>query len=182
MRPTVLAVRSVTALVLALVVVACDDLPTQGGGADHRRPLLSTAEAAPALRLLACPTTDEARERAVIGPQGGTLGARGTSIAIPAGAVPEPTAFEVVVPASPYMEINIHAVGQGSYAFAQPASVTINFARCADDAVPAGATLEGVYVESGTRRVLERMGGTTDKNGKKITFTTPHLSGYIVAY
>jgi hypothetical protein len=115
-------------------------------------------------------------------PDGGTLGARGTSITIPAGAVPTPTAFEVVVPVSPYMEVEIHAVGQAGYAFAQPAAITINYARCPADAVPADAALEGVYVESGTRRVLERMGGTADKTGKKITFSTPHLSGYIVAY
>ena len=182
MRPTVLAVRSLTALVLALAAVACDDLPTQGGRANRPQPQLSTTGEAPESRLLACPTNDEARDAAVIGPEGGTLGARGTSITIPAGAVPEPTAFEVVVPASPYMEVEIHAVGQASYAFAQPAAVTINFARCPDDAVPEGATLEGVYVESGTRRVLEHMGGTADKNGKKLTFATPHLSGYIVAY
>jgi len=181
MRPTVLAVRSLTALVLA-VAAACDDLPTQGGHAERRELRLSTTQEAPAPRLLACPTNDEARAAAVIGPEGGTLGARGTSITIPAGAVPEPTAFEVVVPVSPYMEIEIHAVGQASYAFAQPAAVTINFARCPDDAVPDGATLEGVYVESGTRRVLEHMGGTADEDGKKITFATPHLSGYIVAY
>ena len=181
MRPTALAARTLTALALALGVAGCDDLPTQSRGTAAVGPQLSTADA-PALQLLACPTADEARTRAVIGPDGGTLGARGTSIAIPAGAVPEPTEFEVVVPVSPYMEVEIHAVGQGSYAFARPASITINFARCPDGAVPNDAALEGVYVESGTRRVLERMGGTADKNGKKITFSTPHLSGYIVAY
>ena len=181
MRPTALAVRSLTALVLALAAVGCDELPTQTGRLEPRRLQTSTA-GSPSLRLLACPTEEEARSHAVIGPDGGTLGARGTSITIPAGAVPVPTQFEVVVPVSPYMEVEIHAVGRGSYTFAQPASITINYARCPDDAVPADAALEGVYVESGTRRVLERMGGTSDKNGHKVTFATPHLSGYIVAY
>lgn len=181
MRPPALAVRSLTALVLALGALACDDLPTQSGRANPRRPRLSTADV-PALQLLACPTADEARTQAVIGPGGGTLGARGTSITIPAGAVPVPTTFEVVVPVSPYMEVEIHAVGQSTYTFAQPAAITINYARCPADTVPADAVLEGVYVESGTRRVLERMGGTADKSSKKITFSTPHLSGYIVAY
>lgn len=181
MRPTAsLAVRSLAALVLVAAVAACDALPTQTSGIASR-PRLSTADAS-GVQFLACPTADEARAEAVIGPEGGTLGARGASIAIPAGAVAEPTTFQVVVPVSPYMEVEIHAVGHAGYAFARPAAVTINYARCPDGAVPADAPLEGVYVESGTRRVLERMGGTTDKAGHKLTFTTPHLSGYIVAY
>jgi hypothetical protein len=59
------------------------------------------------------------------------VGARGSSI--PAGAVPEPTPFEVVVPVSPFMEVGIHAVGRTSYALERipdPAS-DIAHRRCA---------------------------------------------------
>jgi hypothetical protein len=71
-------------------------------------------ELAPGAQLLVCPTVEAASARAVIGPDGGSVGARGSSI--PAGAVPEPTPFEVVVPVSPFMEVGIHAVGRTSYA------------------------------------------------------------------
>ncbi len=181
MQTTALAVRSIATLVLALGALGCDDLPTQTAAVEVRRPRMAVADA-PAPQLLVCPTQEEASARAVIGPQGGTLGARGTSITIPAGVVPVPTQFEVLVPVSNYMEVEIHAVGQSSYTFAQPATITINYARCPGEAIPAYATLEGAYIESGTRRVLERMGGTTDKTGRKVTFTTGHLSGYAVAY
>ena len=181
MRPTATAIRSIATLVLALGAVACDGLPTPTGTAKAQpRPVISVDVAAP--QLLACPTQDEASDRAVIGPEGGTLGARGTSITIPAGAVPEPTPFELVVPVSEYMEVEIHALGRSSYTFLQPATITINYARCPGDAIPMGAALGGVYIESGTHRVLELMGGTTDKSGHKLTFSTGHLSGYAVAY
>lgn len=179
MRPTAPVVRSLAALVLAAAVLACDALPTQTSGVSPR-PRLSTNRSE--VRLLACPTADERRAQAVIGPEGGTLGAGRSSITIPAGAVAAPTTFEVVVPASPYMEVQIHAVGHASYVFATPAAITIGYGRCPDGAVPADAALEGVHVESGTRSVLERMGGNADKANKKVTFATPHLSGYIVAY
>lgn len=181
MRPTALAVRSLAALLLAVGTAACADMPTQSAGVGLRRPRMSTADARDA-RLLVCPTAEPASARALIGAEGGTLGARGTSITIPAGAVAVPTLFEVVVPASEYMEVDIHAVGQSEYTFLQPTTITLNFARCPADAVPTGATLDGVYIESGTRRVLERMGGTADKSGHKVTFSTGHLSGYAVAY
>ena len=181
MRPISLAVRSVATLALALGAAACDDVPTQSGATEVRGPRMSVSDAR-APQLLVCPTQDATNSRAVIGPTGGSLSVRGSSITIPAGAVPEPTLFEVEVPVSKYMEVEIHAVGQPAYVFQKPATITINFARCPGDAIPMGATLAGAYIDGATGRVLEVMGGVVDKTGHKLIFITGHLSGYAIAY
>jgi hypothetical protein len=89
-------------------------------------------ELAPGAQLLVCPTVEAASARAVIGPDGGSVGARGSSI--PAGAVPEPTPFEVVVPVSPFMEVagSTRSAGRAtrSSEFPDPAS-DIARRRCA---------------------------------------------------
>src|ERR1041384_2410760 len=96
-------------------------------------PAHSDAVAAPTL-LLACPTTESQRITGVVGLLGGVLSLGGTSIDIPAGAVSLPTLFEIVVPPSPYMEVEIHAVGLTSFLFHKPASITLDYSRCGDDA------------------------------------------------
>ena len=186
--PSPLGRALLSAAVLA-AGAACADVATQPGAAGPRavredvvQTVASDTEFAAPLRLLACPSNDSAVARTVIGPDGGTIGARGTTIAIPAGAVPEPTLFEVVVPASPYMEADIHAVGAEHYLFDAPATITINFARCPAGAVPDDAVLQGVYVDTRSYSVLQRMGGVTDRSAHKVSFATDHLSGYIVAY
>ncbi|MEJ7811208.1 MAG: hypothetical protein WKG32_12415 [Gemmatimonadaceae bacterium] len=182
MRP----LTAVLAVVLALP--ACGDLTTPTGGPGIERPNLalstpndSLAAANSGPQLLVCPTVEDHVERALVGPLGGTLGVRGTSISIPPGAVPEPTLFEIAVPASRFMEVEIHAVASSSYLFRQPATITINYARCPDDAAPPAAVLQGVYID-GAKRVLETMPGNADKVAKKMSFQTNHLSGYAVAY
>ena len=132
--------------------------------------------------LLVCPTNEAASAQGVIGPEGGSIGARGTTISIPAGAVPEPTLFEVVVPASQYLETEIHAVGVEHYVFQQPATITINTARCPDGAIPEFGTLQGAYIDTPTHRILQLMGGVDDRDGHKVSFETGHLSGYVVAF
>jgi hypothetical protein len=192
MRPTTpLLRRALAVAVLLSVGAACADVVTQpDGSAIARAPrfdlvdttTLVAVDSIPTPHLLVCPTTDEASASAVIGPAGGTIGARGTTITIPAGAVADSTLFEVVVPVSQYMETRIHAVGVDHYEFARPATITINYARCPSGAVPATAALEGVYVDTSTYQILQQMGGVTDKTGHKVSFQTGHLSGYIIAY
>jgi hypothetical protein len=133
-------------------------------------------------QLLVCPTSDQVSAQAVIGPEGGSVEARGTTLTIPAGAVAESTLFEVVVPASNYMETEIHAVGVDHYVFLQPATITINYARCPDGALPETSRAQGAYIETGSHKILELMGGTDDRSGHKVSFLTGHLSGYVVAY
>jgi hypothetical protein len=165
----------------AVVCAACADLPTQPDTGSSAPPRLE--EVAPAHpQLLVCPTSWTQTARETIGPEGGKIGVAGSSITIPPGAVPSPTEFEVVVPASPYMEVEIHPVGMDSYLFAVPATVKISYARCPADAMPTDAALQGVYIDGATNRVLERMGGDADKVSRKLSFHTWHLSGYAIAF
>lgn len=184
--------RTITAATLVYAGLACADAVTQPNESAARGPRLDlvaadtssvvTVDSLPAPQLLVCPTTDAASASAVIGPNGGTIGARGTSITIPPGAVPDSTLFEVIVPASQYLETRIHAVGVDHYQFQVPATITMNYARCPSSALPTDAELEGVYVDTSTYQVLQQMGGVNDRSGHKVTFTTGHLSGYIIAY
>jgi hypothetical protein len=181
--------RALVGAAVLLAGAACADVATQPGESGprlRRDEVVDSVTAAKQLEaplhLLACPSNDSAVSRAVIGPDGGTIGARGTTITIPAGAVPDSTLFEVVVPASPYMEADIRAVGVDHYVFLSPATITINYARCPAGADPDSATLQGVYVDTRTYTVLQQMGGVTDRSAHKVTFATGHLSGYIVAY
>jgi hypothetical protein len=169
---------------VALGVGACVDATTQpdqhGFGSPRSAALPSLSDSASA-QLLVCPTTYTQSATVTIGPAGGWFSVRGSSIAIPPNAVPSPKVFEIVVPASRYMEVEIHAVGVDHYVFAVPATVTINYARCPNDAVPADQSLEGVYIDD-TNQVLEIMGGHDDRSSHKVSFSTGHLSGYAVAF
>ena len=100
--------RTITAATLVYAGLACADAVTQPNESARgpRLDLLASdtstivaVDSLPAPRLLVCPTTDAASASAVIGPNGGTIGARGASITIPPGAVPDSTLFEVIVPA-----------------------------------------------------------------------------------
>ena len=179
MRHTRLSPRVATAAALAVGLTACTDLSTAPSASPASAPRLTVASGT---QVALCPSEDGASSRAWIGSEGGRLRARGSSITIPAGAVPEPTLFEIEVPASRYMKVEIHAVGRSDYRFARPATITINFSRCPSGAIPTGATIGGAYVDSATGAVLELMGGTVDWNGDKLSFPTDHLSGYVVAY
>ena len=139
-------------------------------------------EVAAAPTLLACPSTGTQTTTGVIGLLGGTISLGSTKISIPFGAVLEPTLFQIVIPESPYMEVEVHAVGLTTFLFKRPVQITIDYSRCSDDAIPAGAQLQGVYIDGDTKAVLEQMGGVDDHDSRRLTFSTPHLSGYAVAY
>src|ERR1051325_3752010 len=113
-------------------------------------------------QLLACPSTETQQTTGVIGLLGGVLSLGGTNVQIPFGAVLQPTLFQIVVPQSQYMEVDVHAVGLTSFLFHQPVDITIDYSRCGDDAVPSGAQLQGVYIDPASHTVLQEMGGTND--------------------
>ena len=168
---------------ISLAVVACSDLPTQleppGVGPDQ---LPAANTALTRLQLMICPTQETHRVRETIGEEGGVIRTRGASITIPADAVPRPTTFEVIVPASRFLEVEIHAIGRETYLFAKPAVIRISYARCPEDATPPDVDLQGVYIDDVTNEVLEIMGGAVDQSNNKVSFLTSHLSGYAVAF
>ena len=184
MRPRLSSPR-VAAALLSVAALGCADLSTQpepGSGPARQFEVAEVSPSESPLQLLACPTHEPYSARQVIGEAGGTVAVRGTSITIPAGALLEPTEFEVTIPESPYLEIEIHAAGHDSYQYQKPATNTIKYSNCSDNSVPAGARLVGAYIDSETNQVLEVMGGTDDKTARRVSFSTWHLSGYAVAY
>jgi hypothetical protein len=130
--------------------------------------------------LFLCPGSAPKSASALVTPLlGGTVSAGGFSIALPAGAVLAPTTITVTVPASPYLEVDIRADGAEHYQFAQPAVVTMDYSRCGVAAAEARLTV--LYIDAATKTPLEDMGGVDDKLTRRITFVTPHLSGYALA-
>jgi hypothetical protein len=177
----------VAAAIIATIVVACVDAPTAPrkqlrahadmyGDTTIFTPATDTAPRL-ANKLLACATDVEHRESRVIGPEGGKLEVQGTSLDLPAGAVDEPTEFEVILPVSPYMKTEIHATGYTSFNFLVPAKIVINFARCSK--LPS-QILQAVWI-SDSDQILQilKVGGS--RAFKRIEFQTSHLSGYAVA-
>jgi hypothetical protein len=165
---------------LALIAASCTDVavaPTEM----HNSAGARFADASEP-RLLVCPSSETRQTTGIVGPLGGILTLGNTRVQIPLGAVLEPTLFQIVVPASQYMEVEVHAVGLTSFLFRRPVDLTIDYSRCGDDAIPSGAQLQGVYIDGDSKAVLHEMGGTDNRAARKITFSTGHFSGYAVAY
>jgi hypothetical protein len=112
---------------------------------------------------------------------GGLLSAGDFAVNIPAGAVPTLTAFVMTVPAGRYMKVDVTAVGVEHYLFKAPVSVTMDYSRCPTDATE-GKSLSVWWVAPLTNFPLQNMGGTDDPAARHITFSTDHLSGYVIAY
>lgn len=148
-------------------------------------PTDTTASLYPATPLadltpLACPNGHTRAARGWIGPEGGTVGAGGAVLTLPAGAIADSTKFEVIVPVSPVYRVEIHALDSTgaalpSFLFAAPAKVTLNLSRCT---LPP-SRLEAGYVIDSTLRQIMQVGGI-DRSSGKYAFPTGHLSGFIV--
>jgi hypothetical protein len=158
---------------LALALSGCNDTsPTE--------PLARRMPREP--RLLTCPNSTPLTSTFVADPLlGGSLTLAGTTVTIPSGAVTLPTVFVVTIPASRYMEIEVHALGLTEFIFGQPATISIDYSRCTRPAADRN-TLQAFYIDSDTKALLENMNGTDDKAARKVTFNTGHLSGYALAY
>src|SRR5207248_595243 len=98
---------------LTLGVAACADLalaPTT-----THRVASARFDAQPSPQILACPSAQTQQTTGVIGLLGGAITLGGMKVEIPFGAVLNPTLFQIVVPASQYMEVDVHAVGLTSF-------------------------------------------------------------------
>lgn len=138
----------------------------------------SMATSAPA--LIECPTNQTDVTTGLIGALGGALSLDGSAISIQAGALLSPTLFQMTVPASRYLEVDISAVGFQTFLFQDSVSVTIDYSRCSRTDIDQ-ETLHVWHIDPVTKAFLEDMGGVDDKTTRRITFKTNHLSGYAVA-
>jgi hypothetical protein len=132
-------------------------------------------------RLVVCPTTVSRTTQAIIGPLGGTLSLAGTIIGIPDGALSVPTLITVTIPASQYMEVDIRANDLTSFVFNREIGVRIDYSRCTDPSL-ATSRLSVWQIDPQTKTLIEFRGGTDDKANHTVSFTTPHLSAYAIAF
>ena len=168
------------AAALVMSGTSCLD-STNNPTAPARSPVTANRDAVSELQLLSCAANESQQTSALLGLLGGTVSLGGTSLHLPFGSVLSGQLFQIVVPASNYMEVDVHAVGLTSFLFQSPATITIDYSRCVDS-IPEGAQLHAVYIDSDTKAILQDMGGANDSLAHRITFSTPHLSGYAVAY
>ena len=163
------------ALAAAALLGSCSDSPPTAPAADA--PRAASSLSAPV--LLECPRAVGATRDAAIGPAGGVLRLEGNRLAVPAGAVPEEQTFQAELPASRFVEVDFRVAGRGSYRFARPVTLTIDYSRCARaDALR--APLHVYYVDAESKQILEDLGGVDDKAARRITTQSWHLSDYAV--
>ena len=129
--------------------------------------------------LAVCPIGETRSALSVLGLLGGTVSLNGSSVVIPLGALLEPTAIGLTIPASQYMEIRVTANG-GHFLFEKPISITIDYSRCPADVQ--NKTLKIWEIDPISKELLEDMGGIDNKLTHQITITTIHLSGYAIAF
>lgn len=129
--------------------------------------------------LVECPAEVTRTASATIGTPGGTLELDGHRLHVPRGAVRGPTKFDLTVPASNYMEVEVHANGQQHFNFQTPATLTVDYSRCTRSNVD-GELLRIFVVDETTGEILEDLGGVDDKVARTVTTVTPHLSGYSI--
>jgi hypothetical protein len=170
------ALSTVLASALILGASACRDRAVTAPSRVGAPSLSSTTGST----LVECPTGVTRSVTALVNPLGGSVSLDGTSIALPARAVAVPTPITVTIPASRYMEVSITANGLEHIEFALPVTVTISYARCTRSDLDRDP-LVAWYIDETTKAFLASMGGTDDKVGRTVTFSTGHLSGYAIA-
>jgi len=152
--------------------------PPNGGQPSH---LLGLPIFGSSPRLLVCPSSETQTTTALLGVDGGTLSLGGTSVTLPLGALLDETTVELTIPAGNYMEVDLTVNGGQHINFLQPVVVTIDYSRC--NRWSTLLKLLSVWnIDQDTKALLENMGGIDNKLLQTITFSTPHFSGFAIAY
>jgi hypothetical protein len=158
-------------VLFAGLLTGCSDSPTTPTTLPERQ-----ADVGHAYRPLECPNQQLVSKTKLLTPLGGLLAIQGVSISLPFGAVTLPTLITIKTPVSAYREVDITANGLLHFLFNTPATVSIDYAGCnVDRTYP----LKVFYWENG--ELLEDMNAVDNPYSEKITFTTGHLSGYVIA-
>lgn len=165
--------RSAALSLAVLSAASCADGPS---GVTAPQGALAAQSTGPT--LLECPTDQTLTSNALVGPLGGVVSVGGHQLVIPPLAVLLPTQFNVTVPASNYMRVDVTAGNGQHYQFHKPVSLKISYARCSRSNIDK-ENLRIFYVDD-NNVILEDMGGTDDKTARTVTIGTDHLSGYII--
>jgi hypothetical protein len=164
----------------ALFVLSCDGSQITGlAEADQstlRAPFLFPP---PGPQPLVCPAQDSFSTTAEVGPLGGLLSVGGMQVSIPVGALLSSATVTLSVPASNHVEIDVSVAGSEHFVFELPIVVTVSYARCNQNL--GLDPISAWYFDQGTGELLEQMPSVDNKLLRTVTFTTGHLSGYILA-
>jgi hypothetical protein len=131
-------------------------------------------------RKLYCPTSTAQSATQEIGPLGGIISVAGTSISVPLGALLNTVTMTVTVPASNWMEIDVSVAGVESFLFESPVAVTVSYARCTSVWLLT-PPLTAWYINSETKALISPMPSVDNRLLRTVTFTTGHLTGFILA-
>ena len=182
-----ISLRAASLAGIVALLAACSDAPTAPSAAPSAPRAVNAAVAAPsaitaspAATLFACENSKTRSASAVIGPRGGMVVVAGSALVVPPGAVSKPTTFTFTLPASPFLTVDVSARGAEHYSFARPVAISISYAHCAND-IP-DAPLGAWWVNAATLEQLGVMAGIDDRQHRRLTFVTDHLSGYAVVY
>ena len=170
------------------LMAACSDAPTAPAAATSAPRAVNASVAAPAAitaspsaTLFACENSKARSASSVIGPRGGMIVVAGSALVVPPGAVARATTFTFTLPESPYLTVDVSAAGVEHYSFARPVAISISYAHCASTGLP-DAPLGAWWVDAATLQQLGVMAGIDDRQHRRLTFVTDHLSGYAVVY
>lgn len=169
--------RPVAVLALVALALAACGAPDATMAPAASASLTSTVGDTSGWELLQCAGEVTQSTSATIGTSGGTLALSSSYTAIPSGAVGTTQTFQASTLTGDLVGVDVHAVGQTSYRFRQPITITIDYSRCGNVQGP----LRVWYIDPVTHALLEDMGGVNDTFLKTISFTTTHLSIYAVA-
>ncbi len=165
---------------LVLTLARCAE-PTTGPAPVHSPSLRKASTSSPVEgALLECPALVAREYSFTLDASGGRVSRAGVVVDVPAGAIPGRQKFVLTLPRSPYLEFDLKADGHDHYRFARPITVTMNYGRCGRIEDESLLSVWNIDVES--RELLEQMPSSDDRPGKRLVFTTDHLSGYIGAY
>ena len=162
-------------LLTGLVAITACDAPD--GAEIVSSPLMS---ASAGVTLLECPSDERGSAEELILPLGGLVRLGGNEVVVPGGALVGATEISIESPSSPHMRVDLRANDQDHWQFLLPVTVTIDYSRCAAEALD-GGPLSVWHIDTRTGELLENMGGIDDRLLRRITFTTDHFSGYAIA-
>jgi hypothetical protein len=164
----------------ALATLSCDTSratgPIETPTTASKQPLLFPSGP----KAVSCPTNESFSTTSEVGPLGGLLSTGGTTVNIPAGALLNTVTVSLTVPASNRVEVDVSVAGTENFIFELPIVVTVSYARCSRsniDLLP----LSVWHFDQATGELLEQMPSVDNKLLRTVTFTTGHLSGYLLA-
>lgn len=164
------------------VLSACTNAPESPAQQTFTAPRADVTDLSSLTPLVCTSGTTQQSPVGFIGLLGGRVTLGANRLVVPLGSLAALTAFQITLPAGDAVEVDVSAVGLTSFLFEAPVSITIDYSRCPATAIPDGANLQVVYIDSRTKQMLAAMGGVNDPVAHTITFQTSHLSGYEVAY